>query len=150
MRPPHAVGPVGDQRVEAGGHDGAEPLRHTIAIDDAAQVNGFGRAVRDDIGRGLGIAGGSRYSRAWSLPVPARSRPAERRPVPTPAGRRDDAVAAGHHQRVGAAVQRIVDQPSRVFGVGADDFDDVDAPLLKSCDGPLGRMRRVAIGPRRD
>ena len=36
-------------------------------------------------------------------------------------GKRDDAVAAAHHQRIGAALERIVEQPTGVIGVGADD-----------------------------
>ena len=40
--------------------------------------------------------------------------------------KRDDAVTADHHQRVHAALERAVNEPSRVLGVGARDRDDVD------------------------
>ena len=121
------------------------PSRLTIG-----QVNVFGPAVRDDVGGGLGIAGGQPVFAGMVVTGAGRDH-AQRNVAQCQRlqGDGDDAVAAGHHQRVGAAVQRIVDQPSRVFGVGADDFDDVDAPLLKSCDG-----RSAACGalpwPRRD
>ena len=58
---------------------------------------------------------------------------------------RDDAVTATHHECVGATLQGIVEQPARVFRVGADDFARIDAALLKPGDRALGRVRRVAV-----
>ena len=62
---------------------------------------------------------------------------------------RDDAVTADDHQRVHAALERAVDEPSRVLGVGARDRDDVDAASMELRDRTLGRVRRTAVSRRR-
>ncbi len=60
-------------------------------------------------------------------------------------GERHDAVAADHHQRVHAALERALDEAAGMLGVGARDGDDVDAALVEACDGPFGGMRRGAV-----
>ena len=45
--------------------------------------------------------------------------------------KRDDAVTADDHERVHAALEGAVDEPSRVLGVGARDRDDVDAAPMQ-------------------
>src|SRR5262249_6180220 len=57
----------------------------------------------------------------------------------------DDTVAATHHKRIGAMLQSLVEQLTRVIRIPADDFAHVDAALLKPCDRPLGRMLCVAV-----
>ena len=57
----------------------------------------------------------------------------------------DHPVAADDDQRVGALVDRGVQQAAGVFGVAADDGDDVDPALLQARDRFLGGMWRVAM-----
>ncbi len=57
----------------------------------------------------------------------------------------DHPVAADDDQRVGAVVDRGVQQAARVFGVAADDRGDVDAALLQAGDRFLGGVWRVAV-----
>ncbi len=119
-------------------------------VVDAAQVDGLSPTVGDHIGGGLRITLGKRvFARmvvAGAGRDDAQRNVAERQRLQR---KRNDTVAAAHHQRVGASRERIVDQPARVIGVGADDFADVDAALLETGDRPLGRMRCVAVARHR-
>ena len=149
VRPAHPVGAVGDQRVEAGRHHGAEPPVGAVRALDAAQVDGLDDPVDDDVGGRLGIlCGNPEFARV--VVAGARRDDAERY-----VGlrehlqrERDDAVTADDHQRVHAALEGAVDEPSRVLGVGARDRDDVDAASVQLRDRPFGRVRRAAV-PRR-
>ena len=106
--------------------------------------------VDDDVGGGLGIlCGNAEFAR---MVVAGAGRDDAQRNV----GLRehlqrkgDDAVAADDDQRVGAAIECAVNEPSRVLGVGARDRDDVDAASLQPRDRPLGGVRRVAVSRRR-
>ncbi len=59
VRPLHPIGAVGDQRVEARRHHGAEPPFRAVGALDVAEVDGFGDPVDDDVGRGFGILCGN-------------------------------------------------------------------------------------------
>ena len=60
-------------------------------------------------------------------------------------GKRDDAVATHDDERVHAALQCTVDEPSCMLGVGSRDRDDVDAAAVQLGYRPFGRMRRAAV-----
>ena len=62
---------------------------------------------------------------------------------------RDDAVTADDDERIHAALERAVDEPPRVLGVGSRDRDDVDAPFVQLGDRAFGRVRRAAVPRRR-
>ncbi|BBY09210.1 hypothetical protein MNVI_45280 [Mycobacterium noviomagense] len=57
----------------------------------------------------------------------------------------DHTVAADDHHCVCAALEGLIHQSARVAGIGPDDFDDVDPPLLQPRDGFLSGMRRVSV-----
>ena len=109
---------------------------------DAAEVDGLDRAVDDDVGGRLGIlCGNAEFAR---MVVAGAGRDDAQRDVGVRQHlqrKRDDAVAADDHQRVRAALERAVDEPSRVLGVGARDRDDVDAALVQ-----LAIARSAACG----
>ena len=76
VRPAHAIGAVADQRVETGGHHGAEPLLRAGSgcrcgpgrRSPSSRRRPHRRRPRDRLL-------GSPNSRAWSLPVPAGMMP---------------------------------------------------------------------------
>ncbi len=146
MRPAHPVGPVADQGVEAGCHDGAEPSVGTVGAPDPAEVDGLGAAVHDDVDGCRGIACG--HAEFPGVVVAgARRDDAERHVAERERLQRDrdDPVAADHDQGVGTAGQLLVDQSPRMGGIGSDDLADVDAALLESSDGALGSVQGVAV-----
>ena len=149
VRPPHAVGAIGDQRVEAGRHHGAEPSVGAVRALDAAEVDCFHRAVDDDVGRRLGIfCGNTKFAR---VVVPGACRDDGQRYVGLRQHlqrKRDDAVSADDDECVHPALERAVDESSRMLGVGSRDCDDVDATAVQLGHRPFGRMWRAAV-PRR-
>ena len=145
-RPPHPVGPVGDQRIESCGCDRAEPLGGAAAIPNASQVDGFGPAVGDDVGGGHRIF--CRQTEFARMVVAGAGGDDAQRNV----GARqrlqrvgDHPVAADDHQCVGPVVECCVQQSARVVGIAADDGHHVDAALLQSRDRHTGGVRGIAM-----
>ena len=126
VRPAHPVDPVADQRVETGCGDGAEPGVGAVGTPDAPEVDGLGVAGGDHVDAPRpGRRSGSRYSRAWSLPVPAGTMP----------------------ERNSAARQRLQREPDHAV---ATDDDEGVGPLGHRLAGPVpGRARRRGRRSRR-
>ncbi len=153
MRPGHPVGPVGYQRIETGCGQGAKPfvaLVFAAAGLNPAQVDGFGPAVHHDVRGGFGILCGN--LEFTCVIVAGAGRDDAQRDIGFGQHLQrvgDDAVAAGHDDRIGALLDRRGQQVARILGVFTNDLDDLDATMMQPGDRVLGGLDRGTMSGQR-
>ena len=147
MRPGHLIDAVGDNRVEAGAHDSAEPALLPRLIGDAAEVGRGPKTIGDNVS---GIASIATWQIVFAAVVVSG---AGRDNTEGDAGlglllqrEVNHAVATTDCQGINSAVgDDLTNELAGVVGVSTLESDDIDAAIREHPARPGGRNLRGAM-----